>query len=99
MGAPIYETSEPPSIIADAFPPATEKLYIWERKIASWDKTSPTGSYVDTSQGRPINVETYKTERVDYSCTVTIKTNGDGIIQKTDVSRCSSAEKFLGNLM
>ncbi|MFN6509547.1 hypothetical protein [Xanthomonas translucens] len=99
MGAPVYETSPPPSIIADSFPPLTEKLYIWERRLASFDRTSPTGSYVDTSQGRPINMETYQTQRIDYSCTVQIKTNGEGIIQDTQVSKCSSLEKNLMNIM
>ncbi|QXG50053.1 MULTISPECIES: hypothetical protein [Pseudomonas syringae group] len=63
--------------------------FIWQTDRSFYENVQ-TGSYVDTSQGRPIVVETYQPRRIPSSCTVTLKVNRQGIVQSSDVSGCRS---------
>ncbi|WP_330208485.1 MULTISPECIES: hypothetical protein [unclassified Pseudomonas] len=61
----------------------------WQTDRSFYESTS-TGSYMDTSQGRPILVNTYQPKRIPAACTVTLKVDRQGVIQSSDASGCSS---------
>ncbi|CAO3420108.1 hypothetical protein [Azospirillum endophyticum] len=99
MGEPIFPRP-PPAIIADAFPPDMDRnpdgsaTYIWQRDTGYYDVTRPSGGYVDTSQGRPIAVETYQSERTYTACRVKIKVDRQDVIQSASVAGCGSSFPF-----
>lgn len=47
-----------------------QAVYLFQKTGLSYDQDKLAGSYVDTSQGRPILVEQYQTEHIQNACNV-----------------------------
>ncbi|BFO56063.1 MULTISPECIES: hypothetical protein [Comamonadaceae] len=46
------------------------KFYFFEKRRGAYDQQKLVGSSMDTSQGRPVYVEHYRTERVQPACQI-----------------------------
>lgn len=76
-----------------------QKIYVFDRYGVNYNQQTATGSYIDTSSGRPVNVQQIQTRNVQEVCTVAFWAKNDSnIIDYYEVKgNCGLWGSGLGN--